>query len=112
MTKTEWMKAFHHDLGEQMYSESDNPATHCNNDRDEEIDNYHEEDGHQMGEELIKCKPKLILVGKDGNAFAILGAASKVAKENKMDWPTINKEATSGGYNHLLATMMKYFEVE
>lgn len=57
-------------------------------------------------------KPKLSIIGTDGNAFAILGKARRVAIKNNMDWPTIQKEATSGDYNHLLATMMKYFEVE
>ena len=57
-------------------------------------------------------KPPLKLVGRDGNAFAILGAAMQVAKKHKMDWPAIKKEATSGDYGHLLVTMMKYFEVE
>jgi hypothetical protein len=57
-------------------------------------------------------KPKLKIIGADGNAFAILGKAMKVAKENGMDWDKIYAEATSGDYDHLLQTMMKYFEVE
>lgn len=57
-------------------------------------------------------KPKLSIIGTDGNAFAILGKARRVAIKNNMDWPAIHKEATSGDYNHLLTTMMKYFEVE
>jgi hypothetical protein len=56
-------------------------------------------------------KPELKLLGEDGNAFFILGKASRVAKDNKMDWETIKKEAMSGDYNNLLATMMKYFDV-
>lgn len=56
-------------------------------------------------------KPELKIIGTDGNAFAILGKARRVATKNKMDWETIQKEATSGDYNHLLTTMMKYFEV-
>jgi hypothetical protein len=54
-------------------------------------------------------KPQLNLVGEDGNAFAILGRAARVARQNGMDWETIQKEATSGDYDHLLQTMMKYF---
>jgi len=46
-------------------------------------------------------KPELKLIGTDGNAFAILGKAMKVAKENGMDWNKIRNEATSGDYNHL-----------
>lgn len=57
-------------------------------------------------------KPKLVLVGNDGNAFTILGAAHRVARENNMDWKTISAEAMSGDYDHLLQTMAKYFEVE
>ena len=56
-------------------------------------------------------KPRLKLIGADGNAFAILGAACRVAKHNGMDWDAIRAEATSGDYDHLLATIMKYFEV-
>ena len=62
---------------------------------------------------MIKMnKPKLELAGKDGNAFAILGRAKRVARENDMDWDKIQKEATSGDYDNLLQTMMKYFDVE
>jgi hypothetical protein len=61
---------------------------------------------------IIETKPKLQLTGEDGNAFFILGKAMRVAKKNGMDWETIQKEAMSGDYNHLLATMMKYFDVD
>ena len=57
-------------------------------------------------------KPVLRLSGNDGNAFAILGNARKVARQNNMDWEPIQKEAMSGDYNHLLQTMMKYFDVD
>lgn len=63
-----------------------------------------------MSEE--KIKPILQLTGKDGNAFYILGVAQIVALENDMDWETIRDEATSSDYNHLLRTMMKYFNVK
>lgn len=59
-----------------------------------------------------ETKPVLELTGQDGNAFAILGKARRVALANKMDWKQIEEEATSGDYDHLLQTMMKYFEVE
>lgn len=57
-------------------------------------------------------KPKLSIIGTDGNAFSILGKARKVAKENNMNWEEIQKEATSGDYDHLLAVMLAYFDVE
>jgi len=56
-------------------------------------------------------KPELKLIGEDGNAFYILGAAQRVAKKNNMDWNKIRKEAINGDYEHLLITMTKYFEV-
>lgn len=59
-------------------------------------------------------KPTLELIGEDGNAFFILGKASKVAKkagwdEEKLD--EFKKEAMSGDYDHLLQTCMEYFDV-
>ena len=57
-------------------------------------------------------KPKLKLLGNNGNAFMILGLAQKVALKNNMDWNKIESEAILGDYDHLLQTMMKYFEVE
>lgn len=57
-------------------------------------------------------KPTLSLIGEDGNAFAILGKARRVAIKNNMDWDAISKEAMSGDYNHLLQTIMEHFEVE
>jgi hypothetical protein len=56
-------------------------------------------------------KPKLELIGHDGNAFSILARARRVALDNDMDWQEIERIATSGDYDHLLATMMEYFEV-
>ena len=56
-------------------------------------------------------KPTLKILGEDGNAFYILGKASRVAKENNMDWKAIRIDATTGDYDHLLQTMMKYFKV-
>lgn len=57
-------------------------------------------------------KPVLEIIGQDGNAFAILGKAQRVARQNNMDWEEIRTEAMSGDYDHLLQTMVKYFEVE
>ena len=54
---------------------------------------------------------KVKLVGRDGNAYAILGRVAKALRSHKVDKPTIDrffKEATSGDYNHLLATCMKW----
>jgi hypothetical protein len=59
-------------------------------------------------------KPKVKLVGEDGNAFYILGACQRAAKE--AGWPAerikaVMDEARSGDYNNLLATAMKHFDV-
>lgn len=52
------------------------------------------------------------LVETDGNAFTILG---KVRKALQKDHPELveefTKEATSGNYDHLLQTCMKYVDV-
>lgn len=57
---------------------------------------------------------KLTLVGEDGNAFMILGRArAALRRARRMDlWDAFNKEATSGDYNKLLATCMRYFDVD
>jgi len=60
-------------------------------------------------------KPALVLVGEDGNAFAIMGKAIKVARRagwSQEDIDAYLAEAKSGDYDHLLQTTMKYFEVE
>jgi len=65
-----------------------------------------------MEQIIEKEKPKLVLLGEDGNAFNVLGKAKRVAQKNDMDWDKISKEAMDGDYDHLLQTMMKYFDVE
>ena len=60
-------------------------------------------------------KPELRLVGKDGNAFFILGRATRVAGKagwSKEQIDAVMEEAMSGDYDHLLCTMMEYFDVE
>jgi hypothetical protein len=60
-------------------------------------------------------RPAVKLVGIDGNAFSIIGACVRAARKAKMpaeDIAMIQKEMTSGSYDHLLATAMKYFAVE
>ena len=53
---------------------------------------------------------KVKLFGEDGNAFAILGRVSRALRRG--GHPELVKEftdeATSGDYNHLLATCMEY----
>ena len=54
------------------------------------------------------------LTGNDGNAFAILGRCTAAAKRQGVsseECRAFVNEATSGDYNHLLATAMKWFNV-
>ena len=62
-----------------------------------------------------KEKPKLKIVGTDGNVFAILGKAQRTAQKegwNKTKIQEFLNEATSGDYNNALSTCGKYFQVE
>ena len=56
----------------------------------------------------------LKLVGEDGNAFAILGRALQALRQAGRgdEWAAFEAEATSGDYDHLLAVVMCWFEVE
>ena len=56
---------------------------------------------------------EVTLVGKSGNAFAILGACQKVAQREwtPEEWEKFRIKATSGNYDHLLQTVMEYFDV-
>ena len=65
-----------------------------------------------MSTPLTNAKVKLS--GEDGNAFFILAKVRNAIK--KSDHPELvdefYKEATSGDYDNLLVTCMKYVEVE
>jgi hypothetical protein len=55
------------------------------------------------------------LVGENGNAFNILGIVIRGMKKAHIEQIVIDefyKEATSGDYDHLLQTCMKYVNVE
>jgi len=61
-----------------------------------------------------KQKPKVRLVGSDGNAFSILGkvsAALKKAGYSPEEVKEFQTDATSGDYDHLLQTAMKWADV-
>ncbi len=58
---------------------------------------------------------KVKLLGEDGNAFFILGRclqAMRRAGISEKERDEFRKEATSGNYDHLLATCFKWFDVE
>ncbi len=55
------------------------------------------------------------LVGQNGNAFNILAIclqAMRRAGLSQEERDAFHKEATSGNYDHLLATCMEWFDVE
>lgn len=59
-------------------------------------------------------KPKVQLSGRDGNAFGILGACARAAKD--AGWPpekvkAVMDEMKSGNYDHLLQKAMEHFDV-
>ena len=54
------------------------------------------------------------LVGTDGNAFALIGKVQNALKDfevSKEERDEFFNEATSGDYNHLLQTCMKWVNV-
>jgi len=54
------------------------------------------------------------LTGKDGNAFAIMGAVTQALRKAKVDpveIKTFQEECRSGDYNHLLVTCMNWVTV-
>jgi len=55
------------------------------------------------------------LVGTDSNAFSIIGTVTKELKRGgatDLDIEEFQAEATSGDYDHLLQTVMKWVTVE
>jgi len=66
--------------------------------------------------EVKEPKPLVKLIGRDGNAFFIIGnviralRASRMYKDKELE--EIKVEMTSGNYDKVLQTSMKYCEVE
>lgn len=59
-------------------------------------------------------RAKVKLVGKDGNAFNLLGLCKQAGRKagySKEQIDTFLDEAMSGDYDHLLVTCCKWFEV-
>jgi len=56
------------------------------------------------------------LVGEDGNAFAILARVKRIMRRRSdlpdSEWEAFHAEATSGNYDNLLLTVMKWFSVD
>ena len=63
---------------------------------------------------MIKSKEQqsgivIDLTGPDGNAFVLIGTASRLAKQLGLDKDAIQKEMTGGDYENLLKVFDKYF---
>jgi len=59
-------------------------------------------------------KPKVKLIGKDGNAFAIMGACKEAATKAKWtyeQWKEVQTKMMNGDYDNLLQVACEYFEV-
>ena len=68
-----------------------------------------------MVQEVKYPQVKVKLVGEDGNAFSILGRVVSAMNEAGLSHDKTEefiKEATSGDYDNLLQTVMKYVTVE
>lgn len=87
-------------------------------DYNQETGPYHEDDIEAEPPPDMSAKFPNIhvkLIGRDGNAFAILGAVRKELRRGSVSDEDIKQfmdEATNGDYNHLLATCMKWVTVE
>lgn len=60
------------------------------------------------------AKPRVVLVGTDGNAFSILALCRKAARKagwSDEQWEKVSSEMKAGDYDHLLAKAQEHFEV-
>lgn len=62
---------------------------------------------------MSKTGIKVKIIGADGNVFNLLGICRRaLSRAGKLElWDEFYREATSGDYNHALATIADYFEV-
>ena len=62
---------------------------------------------------MAKTDIKVKIIGADSNIFNLLGICRRTLQTAKrMDlWEEFYAEATSGDYNHALATIAEYFEI-
>jgi hypothetical protein len=59
-------------------------------------------------------RPPVKLIGRDGNAFAVLGACQQAAGKagwTTEQWDKVRDEMTAGDYDHLLGVAMEHFDV-
>ena len=62
---------------------------------------------------MSKTGIKVKIIGADGNVFNLLGICRRALSRagNLELWDEFYREATSGDYDHALATIADYFEV-
>lgn len=68
-----------------------------------------------MSEQVKYPQVRVELAGEDGNAFSILGRVTGAMREAGLSEEQRKEflhEATSGDYNHLLMTVLKYVTVD
>jgi hypothetical protein len=63
---------------------------------------------------MIKSKKQSLgieidLTGPEGNAFVLIGTATKLARQLGLDGKAIQVEMMKGDYEHLVATFDKHF---
>ncbi len=63
---------------------------------------------------MIKSKKESLgisidLTGPDGNAFVLIGTATKLARQLGLDGKAIQAEMMKGDYEHLVETFDKHF---
>ena len=63
---------------------------------------------------MKKQKPKVKLIGRDGNAFFIIGTVRKALLKKGMEQEAkeFMEKATAGDYNNLLRVVMEYVDVD
>ena len=62
---------------------------------------------------MAKTNIEVKIIGADGNVYNLLGICRRaLQKASRMDlWDEFYAVATSGDYNHALATIAEYFEI-
>ena len=62
---------------------------------------------------MAKTNIEVKIIGADGNVYNLLGICRRaLQKARRMDlWDEFYAKATSGDYNHALATIADYFEI-
>jgi hypothetical protein len=60
-------------------------------------------------------RPKVKMLGEDGNVFFIIGRCHKAAMRagwTEEQWKPVYNDMQSGNYDHALQVMMTHFDVE